>query len=164
MNKPCSCQLKVSQKALLAARKAFDPDIIIAAKLRKGTRTDLGYGTDETYIRTAQLAAELFGISRQTVAFGIYVLRYGCQKLIDEVQAGNMAISVAAKIAKMDISHQYKLIGMPKKDRTAYLKMNDDHIKYLNKRTIYQMEDNQITDFYEVENSNKFRHMHEIIP
>jgi len=109
-------RLKTAQKALLAAHDTFNDSLMHQAKARMGKKlTDLKDG------RVSYLMAEKYGLSRQTVQFGRTVLKYGCPELINRVREGHLAISVAAKIAKMPTELQIEVLKGSKREITQRL-------------------------------------------
>lgn len=119
-------RLKTAQKALLAAYDTFNDSLVNQAKARMGKKlTVLEDG------RVSYLMAEKYGLSRQTVNFGRTVIKYGCPELVNRVREGHLAISVAAKIAKMPFDLQIGILSMNKKEITKRLnEVYSNNFKY----------------------------------
>lgn len=88
--------LNESQRAMLAV--ALKDLYAEEAKLRQGTRTDLGKNIEESKVgRSAEKAGDDMGISHQTVIYAEKVAKKGIPELVGLVNSGKVAVSAAAK-------------------------------------------------------------------
>jgi hypothetical protein len=92
--------LNESQRAMLAV--ALKDLYAEEAKLRQGTRTDLGKNLDERKAgRSDKKAANDMGISHQTVMYAEKVTKEGIPELAGLVNSGKVAVSAAAKATSL---------------------------------------------------------------
>jgi hypothetical protein len=100
--------LNESQRAMLAV--ALKDLYAEEAKLRQGTRTDLGKDLDERETgRSAEKAGDDMGISHQTVIFAEKVAKKGIPELAGLVNSGKVAVSAAAKATTLSADLQHKV-------------------------------------------------------
>lgn len=86
----------------------------IAAKLetmKHGQRADLANRRDAKLHISRKAAAAMMGVSERTVAAGAIVRDKGVPKLARRVERGEIAVSVAAKIAQMPKQEQERVAG-----------------------------------------------------
>lgn len=92
--------LNESQRAMLAV--ALMDLYAEDAKLRQGTRTDMGKNLDQSKAgRSAKKAGDDMGISPQTVIFAGKVAKKGIPELAGLVNSGKVAVSAAAKATSL---------------------------------------------------------------
>jgi ParB-like chromosome segregation protein Spo0J len=101
--------LNESQRAMLAV--TLDALYCEQAKVRQGTRTDLGQNLDPSEAgRSAEKAAKEMGISHQTVSFAKKVAKKGIPELKKMVESGEVAVSAAARVASNTPEIQGKIV------------------------------------------------------
>ena len=102
--------LNESQRAMVAARTAkwMEKD----AAERRGTRTDLRANLPGSQFgRARDKAGALVNVSPRSVTNAAKVLRQGCAKLIALVDAGELAVSAAARLASLGHEDQEKALA-----------------------------------------------------
>lgn len=100
--------LNESQRAMLAV--ALKDLYAEEAKLRQGTRTDLGKNIDESKLgRSAEKAGDDMGISHQTVMYAEKVTKDGIPELAGLVNSGKVAVSAVAKATTLTADLQQKV-------------------------------------------------------
>lgn len=122
-------RINTSQCALLAAKKALEYQKIDG---RIGTRTDLGFlpKSGSILMKSSEAAGREYGISHQTVQYGIYVLKKGIPELADMVRDGHLAIYIAAKIARiLTPEEQRQVIHFPKKKLSEFINARENMIR-----------------------------------
>ena len=108
--------LDESQRALIAAR---------LATMRQGERTDLGPSANLPEVAgglpliSQTAAAEMLNVSIRTVTSARKVVKEGAPELVDAVEAGQLKVSEAARIAKLPKPLQSKVTALSKARRSA---------------------------------------------
>jgi ParB-like chromosome segregation protein Spo0J len=102
--------LEISQRVMQAVKlEALYGE---QAKERQGTRTDLGKKLDQSEKgRSAEKAAKDMGVSPQTVASAMRVVKKGIPALIKMMESGEAKVSVAAKVASYSADVQEKIVA-----------------------------------------------------
>jgi ParB-like chromosome segregation protein Spo0J len=98
--------LSDSQRALVAARLADMP---------QGARTDLA----QISAKSQPQAAELLKVSRGSVQNAAKVIEHGTPALVSQVEAGNVSVSAAAKVAMLPDIEQQKIVAGGAKELVA---------------------------------------------
>jgi hypothetical protein len=109
--------LSTSQTAMQAGKLA----VLYSekAKARQGTRTDLGQELDESERGNSnKKAADGMGVSPQSVAYAVKILKKGIPELIGLAESGKIAVSSAAKVA-----------GLPPEDQKVVVEKAKDLIQ-----------------------------------
>lgn len=97
--------LDESQRAMLAV--LLEKLYAKQAKDRQGARTDLDPNLDQSeFGRSAEKAAKDMGVSHQSVAYAKKVAENGIPELKQMVNAGELAVSTAAKVAVLALEKQ----------------------------------------------------------
>jgi hypothetical protein len=100
--------LNESQRAMLAV--TLEALYGEQAKVRQGTRTDLGQNLDRGEAeRSAEKAAKDMGVSHQTVSFAKKVATKGVPELKQLVNSSELAVSTAATVADLSAEDQNKV-------------------------------------------------------
>ena len=95
--------LDTAQRAMVASR---------LANMRQGARTDL----TEISAMSQPEAAKLLNVSADSVQFARKVLDQGSEALIQKVDAGELAVSAAAKIAELPEEEQVEIVSLSKEE------------------------------------------------
>lgn len=101
--------LRTSQRALVAAR-LVESQLADEARERQGTRTDLGAAL-RGGAKAAEVAGERCGVSARSVESALKVLREGVDALVDLVESGAVAVSLAAQLAALPSESQEKALA-----------------------------------------------------
>jgi N6-adenosine-specific RNA methylase IME4 len=122
--------LDESQRALIAGRianlKSGDNQHTLGAKIF----TPSAISTDE--------AARRMAVSDRSVQFAKKVLKDGTSELVDAVEDGKIAISTAAKIAKLDLEQQQEVVADPRPDQAIKKIARQEKEQALAEKTITQ--------------------------
>ena len=103
--------LNESQRAMVAARTAKWMENEALERQRQGRR-DLGANLHQGQAgRSGEKAGGLLNVSRRSVMHAAKVLRHGCAKLIALVDAGELAVSAAARLASLGHENQEKALA-----------------------------------------------------
>ena len=101
--------LDESQRAMVAARTAKWMEKEAAE--RRGTRTDIQANLPGSQFgQTRDKAGALVNVSPRSVTNAAKVLRHGCDKLIELVDTGELAVSAAARLASLSHENQEKAL------------------------------------------------------
>lgn len=95
--------LDTAQRAMVASR---------LANMQQGARTDL----TEISAMSQPEAAKLLNVSTDSVQFARKVLDQGSEALIQKVDAGELAVSTAAKIAELPEEEQVEIVARGEKE------------------------------------------------
>ena len=99
--------LDESQRAMIATR---------CATLKRGGKNDLNVEISTLKLSQKDAAAR-FNIGRHSVIAARKVVEKGTQELSDAVESGQIAVTVAAKIAQLDHEQQAQVIADPKPEQ-----------------------------------------------
>ena len=99
--------LDESQRAMIATR---------CATLKRGGKSDLNVEISTLKLSQKDAAAR-FNISRHSVIAARKVVERGTRELSDAVESGQIAVTVAAKIAQLDHEQQAQIIADPKPEQ-----------------------------------------------
>lgn len=100
--------LDTAQRAMVASR---------LANMKQGARTDL----TEISVMSQPEAAAMLNVSTDSVQFAKKVLDQGSEELIQKVDAGEIAVSTAAKIAELPKEEQVEVVARGKDEiKKAY--------------------------------------------
>jgi len=120
--------LDESQRAMIATR---------CATLKRGGKNDLNVEISTLKLSQKDAAAR-FNISRHSVIAARKVVEKGTQELSDAVESGQIAVTVAAKIAQLDHEQQAQVIADPKPEQAIKKIARQEKEQELAERTIIQ--------------------------
>lgn len=122
--------LDESQRAMIAAK---------LANLKDGQRKSSGASIGAPRTEVSQIdAAGKMGVGRISVQRAKKVLDKGTPELTEAVESGQIAVSVAAKIAELEPEQQQQVIADPRPDQAIKKVMRQEREQELAERTIVQ--------------------------
>jgi N6-adenosine-specific RNA methylase IME4/ParB-like chromosome segregation protein Spo0J len=122
--------LDESQRAMIAAK---------LANLKDGQRKSSGASIGAPRTEVSQIdAANKMGVGRMSVQRAKKVLDKGTPELAQAVESGQIAVSVAAKIAEMEPEQQAQIIADPKPEQAIKKVARQEKEQALADRTIQQ--------------------------
>lgn len=120
--------LDESQRAMIGAR---------ISNLKDGQRKHTGAPIGAAKVSQAEAAGQM-GVARRSVQRARTVLEKGTPELADAVDSGQIAVSVAAKIAEMEPEQQAQVIADPKPEQAIKKIARQEKEQELAERTIIQ--------------------------
>ena len=111
--------LNESQRAMVANR---------LATMAKGARTDRP-NTDQSRVSQPKAAASL-NVSTRAVQAAAAITRSGIPELAKAVEHGDMAVSLAAIIAKKEPEEQQRIVNLPKREQVELLRKPRKQVVY----------------------------------